>query len=41
MHYALSGDNLAKSGWTHPMAIEESIDRVVKWTYNNPQWLDI
>ena len=41
MHYALSGDNLAKSGWTHPMAIEESIDRVVRWTYNNPQWLDI
>lgn len=41
MHYALSGDNLAKSGWTHPMPIEESIDRVVKWTYQHPEWLDI
>jgi dTDP-glucose 4,6-dehydratase len=41
MHYALSGDNLARSGWTHPMAIEESIDRVVRWTYEHPEWLDI
>lgn len=41
MHYALSGENLAKSGWRHPMPIEESINNVVRWTYNNPQWLDI
>jgi dTDP-glucose 4,6-dehydratase len=41
MHYALSGENLASSGWKHPMEIEESIEKVVKWTFNNPQWLDI
>lgn len=41
MHYALAGENLAKSGWKHPMPIEESIDRVVKWTFNNPEWLSI
>jgi dTDP-D-glucose 4,6-dehydratase len=39
MHYALSGDNLAKSGWTHPMKIEESINGVVRWTFDHPEWL--
>lgn len=41
MHYALSGENLANSGWKHPVAIEESISSVVKWTYEHPEWLDI
>jgi dTDP-D-glucose 4,6-dehydratase len=41
MHYALSGDSLAESGWKHPMPIEESINNVVRWTFNNPEWLDI
>lgn len=40
MHYALAGENLAKSGWKHPVEIEKSIESVVKWTMNNPEWLD-
>ena len=41
MHYALSGENLANSGWKHPVQIEESIKNVVNWTFNHPEWLKI
>ena len=41
MHYALGGENLAKTGWKHPEPIEESIKNVVEWTFNNPEWLAI
>lgn len=40
MHYFLAGENLFNSKWKHPIAIEESIDKVVKWTFNNPEWID-
>lgn len=39
MHYALAGENLAKSGWSHPMKIEDSIEKVVRWTLNNKEWI--
>jgi dTDP-glucose 4,6-dehydratase len=39
MHYALSGENLANSGWLHPMKIEDSIEKVVKWTLENKEWI--
>ena len=41
MHYALGGENLAKTGWRHPEPIEESVKNVVEWTFNNPEWLAI
>jgi dTDP-glucose 4,6-dehydratase len=41
LRYALDGGKLKKSGWSPPFSIEESLETTVKWTLNNPQWLDI
>jgi dTDP-glucose 4,6-dehydratase len=40
MHYSLAGDNLFNSKWRHPVAIENSIEKVVRWTFDNPEWID-
>jgi len=37
--YALDGEKLRKAGWQMPIPFEETIERIVKWTMDNPHWL--
>lgn len=39
LRYALDGRGLAKFGWKAPIPFEESLERTVRWTLSNPQWL--
>lgn len=39
LRYALDGSRLAEMGWKPPVAFEKSLERVVKWTLENPRWL--
>ena len=39
LRYALDGSKLAAMGWKPPVALEQSIERVVRWTLDNPRWL--
>jgi len=39
LRYALSGAKMAGMGWTPPCTIEQSIEKIVRWTMDNPQWL--
>jgi dTDP-glucose 4,6-dehydratase len=37
--YALDGSKLRNLGWTAPMNLEESLEKIVAWTLANPHWL--
>jgi dTDP-glucose 4,6-dehydratase len=37
--YALDGSKMKEMGWKMPLTFEESIERIVKWTMDNPHWL--
>ena len=39
MRYALDGSLLAKEGFAFPVAFEESLRKVVRWTMDHPEWL--
>jgi dTDP-glucose 4,6-dehydratase len=39
LRYSLDGAKLATMGWKPPVSFEESMERVVKWTLDNPRWL--
>jgi len=39
LRYALTGDKLLRMGWTPPVPLRESLDRTIKWTRANPEWL--
>lgn len=39
LRYGLDGSKIYEMGWTSPVAFEESLERTVKWTVNNPHWL--
>lgn len=39
LRYALDGSRLESLGWKPPVSFEESLERTVLWTKNNPQWL--
>jgi dTDP-glucose 4,6-dehydratase len=39
MRYALDGSYLAKEGYTFPVAFDESLRKVVRWTMDHPEWL--
>jgi dTDP-glucose 4,6-dehydratase len=39
LRYALDGSRLESLGWKPPVPFEESLERTVLWTKNNPQWL--
>lgn len=39
LRYALDGTKLAEAGWKAPVPFEESVERTVWWTMENPQWL--
>lgn len=39
--YALSGEKLAKMGWTPPVDLEHSLKKTVRWTLENQKWLHL
>ncbi len=39
MRYALDGSHLASEGFSYPIAFEESLRKVVRWTLDHPEWL--
>ena len=39
LRYALSGDKLKSMGFGLPISIEKSLEKTVKWTLDNPQWI--
>jgi dTDP-glucose 4,6-dehydratase len=38
LRYAISGDRLAKLGWTPKESLRQRISEVVSWTLENPEW---
>jgi dTDP-glucose 4,6-dehydratase len=41
LRYALDGAKIAGTGWKAPLSLEESLERTVKWTLDNPEWLTL
>jgi dTDP-glucose 4,6-dehydratase len=39
LRYALTGGKLFGLGWKPPVPLRESLDRTIKWTLANPEWL--
>lgn len=37
--YALDGTKLKTLGWTAPISFRDSVERIVKWTLENPHWI--
>ena len=38
LRYALSGKSMEEIGWKPPHSIEQSLEKLVKWTLDNPKW---
>jgi dTDP-glucose 4,6-dehydratase len=41
LRYALDSSKLLKSGYIYPQSFEKSLENTVKWSLNNPKWLDL
>lgn len=41
LRYALNGNKIAATGWKAPIPLEDSLERMVKWTLRHPEWLSI
>jgi dTDP-glucose 4,6-dehydratase len=39
LRYALTGTKLFGMGWKPPVPLRESLDRTIRWTRANPEWL--
>ncbi len=39
--YGLSGEKLAKMGWETPINLEDSLKKVVKWSLDHLEWLNL
>lgn len=39
LRYALDGTKMANMGWKIRVPFEQSLEKVVKWTLDNPRWL--
>ena len=37
--YALDGTKLKEKGWVAPLDFDTSLERYIKWTFQNPTWL--
>ena len=40
LRYSLSGEKMKSMGWELPVNFEESLETTVKWTLENPEWLE-
>ena len=41
LRYALDGARMASIGWEPPVPLEKSIETTVRWSLDNPGWLDL
>jgi dTDP-glucose 4,6-dehydratase len=41
LRYALDGSKLAATGWVAPISLEDSLERTVRWTLENKEWLSL
>lgn len=41
LRYALDGSRIHGAGWRAPVSFEEALDRTVRWSLKNPEWLDL
>ena len=41
LRYALDGSKLVSLGWGHPLSLEESLGKTVKWFLEHPSWLGL
>jgi dTDP-glucose 4,6-dehydratase len=41
LRYALDGSKLAATGWVAPISLEDSLERTVRWTLENREWLSL
>lgn len=39
LHYGLDGNKMKSMGWVPPYSLDESLERTVKWTIQNPIWM--
>jgi dTDP-glucose 4,6-dehydratase len=39
LRYALDGSRLRSLGWKPPLSFEKSLEQVVRWTLEHPEWL--
>lgn len=39
LRYALDGTKIAKTGWVPPVPLDTSIEQLVRWTLEHPEWL--
>jgi dTDP-glucose 4,6-dehydratase len=39
LRYGLDGNKLVSMGWAPTVPFDESIEKTVRWTLNNPKWL--
>lgn len=39
LRYALDGSRMASLGWVPPVPLDESLERTVRWTLSNREWL--
>lgn len=41
LRYGLDGTKLKEMGWEIPMSFEDSLKSTIKWTLENPRWLNL
>lgn len=39
LRYALDGERLRSVGWQPPIGFEQSLEKTIRWTLDNPRWL--
>ena len=41
LRYALDGSKLKNLGWEVPMNLDRGLEKTVRWTVDNPRWLEV
>ena len=41
LRYSLDGTKLREMGWKLPLTFEDSLRKFIKWTVENPRWMEL
>jgi len=41
LRYALDGAKLHNYGWTPPVTVDDALEKTIRWTLDNPRWLEL
>lgn len=41
LRYALDGTKMHEMGWRLPLNFEQSLEKTIQWTLENPKWLSL